>query len=157
MILIAPSQRRELLRRTRTVAVVGASGNRLRPSYTVFSYLRRQAEFTVTPINPSLTDIDGITAYPSLRAYAAEHGPPDLVDVFRKPSDVAGVVEEAIAVHAPAIWFQYGVINDAAIALADGAGMDVVVDRCLKVEHARFVGGLSMAGLNSGVITSRRP
>ncbi|MBV9028293.1 MAG: CoA-binding protein [Candidatus Eremiobacteraeota bacterium] len=157
MILTAPSQRRELLRRTKTIAVVGASGNPLRPSYTVFSYLRRQPGFSVTPINPSLTDIDGVTAYPSLRAYAAARGAPDLVDVFRKPSDVVGVVEDAIAVNAPAIWFQYGVINEAAIALADGAGMDVVVDRCLKVEHARFAGGLSMGGLNSGVITSRRP
>jgi uncharacterized protein len=156
MILETPSQRRELLRRSHAIAIVGASSNPLRPSYTVFSYLRRQPGFEVAPINPTIDAIDGIKAFPSLSAYAAEHGAPDLVDVFRKPSEVAGVVTEAIAVGAKAIWFQYGVINPEAIALADEAGMDVVVDRCIKVEHARFCGGLSTSGLNSGLITSRR-
>jgi uncharacterized protein len=156
MILETPSQRRELLRRSHAIAIVGASSNPLRPSYTFFSYLRRQPGFEVAPINPTIDAIDGIKAFPSLSAYAAEHGAPDLVDVFRKPSEVAGVVTEAIAVGAKAIWFQYGVINPEAIALADEAGMDVVVDRCIKVEHARFCGGLSTSGLNSGLITSRR-
>jgi uncharacterized protein len=156
MILETPSPRRELLRRSHAIAIVGASSNPLRPSYTVFSYLRRQPGFEVAPINPTIDAIDGIKAFPSLSAYAAEHGAPDLVDVFRKPSEVAGVVTEAIAVGAKAIWFQYGVINPEAIALADEAGMDVVVDRCIKVEHARFCGGLSTSGLNSGLITSRR-
>lgn len=156
MILETPPQRRELLRRSHTIAIVGASSNPLRPSYTVFSYLRRQPGFEVVPINPTIDAIDGIKAFPSLSAYAAEHGAPDLVDVFRKPSEVAGVVTEAISVGAKAIWFQYGVINPEAIALADEAGMDVVVDRCIKVEHARFCGGLSTSGLNSGLITSRR-
>ena len=137
MILETPSQRRELLRRSHTIAIVGGSSNPLRPSYTVFSYLRRQPGFEVAPINPTIDAIDGIEAFPSLSAYAAEHGAPDLVDVFRKPSEVAGVVSEAIAVGAKAIWFQYGVINPEAIALADEAGMDVVVDRCMKVEQDR--------------------
>ena len=156
MILATASQRRDLLRRTRTIAVLGASANLLRPSYTVFSYLRRQPEYRVSPINPTLQAIDGIEAFPSLAAFVAKQGPPDVVDVFRRPSEVVGVVNEAIAVGAKAIWFQYGVVNDEAIALADAAGMDVVVDRCMKVEHARFCGGLSTSGLNSGVITSRR-
>ena len=125
MILTRPSQIRDLLARVRTVAMVGASSNPLRPSYTVFSYLRTQTPYDVTPINPTLTEIDGIAAYPTLGAKA--------------------------------IWFQYGVINDEAIALADRAGLDVVVDRCMKVENARFCGGLSTSGLNSGLITSRRP
>ena len=155
MILASPAQRQELLARSKTVAMVGASANPLRPSYTVFSYLRTQRRFDVAPINPTIAAIDGVTAYPSLAAYAQERGAPDIVDVFRKPSEVLELTREAIAVGAKAIWFQYGVINDEAIALADGAGLDVVVDRCLKVESARFNGGLATNGLNSGLITSR--
>jgi predicted CoA-binding protein len=155
MILTTPSQRRALLEQIRSIAIVGASSNPLRPSYTVFSYLRRQPAYEVTPINPRIEQIDAIEAFPSLAAYAAERGGPDLVDVFRRPSELAGVVDDAIAAGAKAIWFQYGVINDEAIARADRAGMDVVVDRCLKVEHARFRSGLSTGGFNSGLITSR--
>ncbi|HYL28096.1 MAG TPA: CoA-binding protein [Candidatus Nitrosotalea sp.] len=156
MILTTPSERRGLLERIRTVALVGASANPLRPSYTVFSYLRRQRGYDVTPINPMLDAIDGVAAFPSLAAYAAERGAPDVVDVFRRPSEAVGVVKDAIAAGAKAIWFQYGVVNEEAIALADAADLDVVVDRCMKVEHARFCGGLSMGGMNSGVISSRR-
>jgi predicted CoA-binding protein len=155
VILTTPSQRRALLERIRTIAMVGASSNPIRPSYTVFSYLRRQPEYDVTPINPTLDAIDGVTAYPTLVAYAGERGAPDLVDVFRKPSELVSVVDDAIASRAKAIWFQYGVINEDAIARADAAGLAVVVDRCVKVEHARFHGGLSTSGLNSGLITSR--
>ncbi|MBV8067955.1 MAG: CoA-binding protein [Candidatus Eremiobacteraeota bacterium] len=155
MIVTTPSQRRELLRNARTIAIVGASANPLRPSYTVFSYLRRQREYDVTPINPALEQIDGIKAYPSLIAYAAERGVPDLIDVFRRPDALVGTVKEAIEISASSIWFQYGVINEDAIALADAAGMNVVVDRCMKVEHARFSGTLSTSGLNSGIISSR--
>jgi uncharacterized protein len=156
MILTTPAQRRALLERARTIAIVGASSNPLRPSYTVFSYLRRQPGYVVTPINPAVESIDGVKAFPTLAAYTAEHGPPDVVDVFRRPSEVLAVVDEAIAVKANAVWFQYGVINEEAIARADRSGMDVVADRCMKVEHARFSGGLTTAGFNSGLITARR-
>jgi uncharacterized protein len=156
MILLQPSERRALLERTKTVAMVGASANHLRPSYTVFSYLRTQSPFDVTPVNPTIESIDGVKAYPSLAAYAAERGAPDLVDVFRKPGELIAVVNDAVAAGAKAIWFQYGVVNEEATRLADAAGLDVVVDRCMKVEYARFHGGLATAGLNSGVITSRR-
>ncbi|MGZ3496433.1 MAG: CoA-binding protein [Vulcanimicrobiaceae bacterium] len=156
MILDTVCARRDLLDRSKTVAMVGASANHLRPSYTVFSYLRTQGKFKITPINPAISEIDGIKAYPSLAAYAAENGPPDIVDVFRKPSEVVGVVRDAIAAGAKAVWFQYGVINQEAIELADRAGLYVVVDRCIKVESARFNGGLSTTGLNSGLLTSRR-
>ena len=156
MIARTPSDRQALLSTVRTIAVVGASPNALRPSYTVFSYLRTQTPYEVTPINPTVEAIDGVRAYPSLAAYAAERGAPDMVDVFRKPSDAVAVVEDAIAAGARAMWFQYGVVNEDAITMADAAGMTVVVDRCVKVEHARFDGGLSTSGLNSGVITSRR-
>jgi predicted CoA-binding protein len=156
VILTTPEQRRELLAQVRSVAMVGASANPLRPSYTVFSYLRTRSPYAVAPINPTIDQIDGVKAYSSLQAYAKAHGSPDVVDVFRKPSELVAVVNDAIAAGARVIWFQYGVINNEAIALADKAGMDVVVDRCMKVEHARFSGGLSMSGMNSGVITSRR-
>lgn len=156
MILDTPSQRRALLDRSRTVAMVGASANTSRPSYYVFSYLRTKGKLDVVPINPAITEIDGVRAYPSLAAYAAERGAPDIVDVFRKPADAAQVTREAIAAGAKAIWFQYGVINDEAIRLADEAGLDVVVDRCIKVESARFDGGLALGGMNTGVLTARR-
>lgn len=156
MILNTVSARYDLIARSKTVAMVGASANPLRPSYTVFSYLRTRTPFDVSPINPALTEIDGIKAYPSLEAYAAEKGAPDIVNVFRKPSELVAVTRDAIDAGAKAIWFQYGVINGDAIKLADEAGLDVVVDRCLKVESARFNGGLSTNGLNSGLITSRR-
>ena len=155
MILTRPSERRALLERSKSVAVVGASANALRPSYTVFSYLRTQTPFDVTPINPSISEIDGVAAYPSLEAYAKERGAPDIVDVFRKRSEVVELTRKAIAIGAKAIWFQYGVINDEAIKLADDAGLDVVVDRCMKVEYARFHGGLATSGLASGLLTSR--
>lgn len=156
MIAGTVSARRQLLANSTSVAVIGASANPLRPSYTVFSYLRTQTPFAIAPINPTIAEIDGVPAYPSLTAYAQEHGAPDIVDVFRKPSELVPIVQEAIAVGAKAIWFQYGVINDEAIRMADEAGLCVVVDRCIKVEWARLHGGLSTSGLNSGLITSRR-
>jgi predicted CoA-binding protein len=156
MILTTLAERRTLLARAKTAALVGASNNPVRPSYFVFSYLRTKGVLRVTPINPAIDAIDGVRAYPSLAAYAAENGPPDIVDVFRRPDAAAGVAREAIAIGAPAIWFQYGVVDPAAIALADAAGLDVVVDRCLKVESARFDGGLAIGGLNTGLISSRR-
>jgi predicted CoA-binding protein len=156
VILETVSQRRALLARSRTVAMVGASPNPTRPSYFVFSYLRTKGVLDVYPINPATKAIDGVAAYPTLAAFVAEHGAPDIVDVFRKASDAPSVARDAVAAGAKAIWFQYGVINDEAIRIADEAGLDVVVDRCIKVESARFDGGLSIAGLNSGLISSKR-
>jgi predicted CoA-binding protein len=156
VILTTVAERRALLARAKTVAVVGASNNPVRPSYFVFSYLRTKGKFRIAPINPTIAAIDGVRAYPSLAAYAAENGPPDIVDVFRKPAEAPAVSREAIAAGAKAIWFQYGVINEEAIALADDAGLEVVVDRCIKVESARFDGGLAIGGLNSGLISARR-
>lgn len=156
MILETIAQRRALLDRSKTVAMIGASPNPTRPSYFVFSYLRTRGRFQVAPINPTIEAIDGVKAYPSLTAYASQNGAPGIVDVFRRPDQLMPIVEEAIAVGAPAIWFQYGVINEDAIRRADAAGLDVVVDRCIKVESARFDGGLAIGGLNTQLITSRR-
>jgi uncharacterized protein len=156
VILETAAERRALLDRSRTVAMVGASPNPTRPSYFVFSYLRTKGKLDVTPINPATAEIDGVRSYPTLAAYVAERGAPDIVDVFRKASDAPQVARDAIAAGAKAIWFQYGVVNDEAIRLADEAGLDVVVDRCIKVESARFDGGLSLGGMNTGVLTAKR-
>jgi predicted CoA-binding protein len=131
---------RALLTRSATIAMVGASANPARPSAGVFHALRRFPNFMVTPINPALDAIDGVAAFPTLDAYAGAHGAPDIVDVFRNPADAPQVARDAIAVGARSIWFQLGVVNEAAIAAADAAGLDVVVDRCLKVEAARLLG-----------------
>jgi predicted CoA-binding protein len=155
MILKTPEQRRELLDSVRTIAMVGASANPLRASYFVFRYLITHG-YDVRPVNPAYESIDGVKCYPTLAAYAAENGPPDVVDVFRKPAETPQVARDAIAAGAKAIWFQYGVINDEAIRIADDAGLMVVVDRCMKVEHARFSGGLTLSGMNSGVLSSKR-
>ncbi|GAC1571279.1 MAG: CoA-binding protein [Candidatus Elarobacter sp.] len=136
--------------------MVGASANHTRPSYFVFSFLRTRGKFDLAPINPTIQAIDGVRAFASLAAYAAEHGAPDIVDVFRKPDEAPQVAREAIAAGAKAIWFQYGVINEEAIRIASDAGLDVVVDRCIKVESARFDGGLALGGVNTGVITAKR-
>jgi predicted CoA-binding protein len=156
MILTTVAERRALLARARTIVLVGASANPLRPSYFVFSYLRTKRRYEIAPINPGLADIDGVRAYPTLEAYAADNGAPDIVDVFRRTEAAPEVARETIAVGAKAIWFQYGVVNADAIAMADDAGLDVVVDRCIKVESARFDGGLAIGGLNSGLISARR-
>jgi predicted CoA-binding protein len=156
MIVATAAQRRALLDRSQTIAIVGASNNPNRASYFVFSYLRTRTRFTIVAINPMLPEIDGLPSYRSLAAYAEQHGAPDIVDVFRRPSELLAVTQEAIAIGAKAIWYQYQLIDAEAIALADQAGLDVVIDRCLKVETARFNGGLSIGGLDSGVITSKR-
>lgn len=155
MILRTPAERRELLERTKTVFMVGASPNHVRPSYFVYRYLLSHG-FEVYGVNPNAASIDSDVCYPSLAACAQAHGAPDVVDVFRRKEEVVAVAREAIAVGAKAIWFQYGVVNEEAIRIADEAGLSVVYDRCMKVEHARFHGGLTMTGMNSGVISSRR-
>ena len=155
MILTTPSQRRALLSRSHNIAMVGASANPQRPSYFVFRYLRTHG-FDVRPVNPSYAEVDGVVSYPDLAAYKAVHSAPDIVDVFRKPSETPQIARDAVAVGAKAIWFQYGVINPEAIRIADDAGLDVVFDRCMKVEHGRFDGGLTVSGMNSGLITAKR-
>lgn len=155
MIADTPAKRRAILDRSHLVAIVGASPNPQRPSYFVFRYLRTHG-FEVYGVNPKYAEIDGVKCYPTLADFAREHGPPDVVDVFRKPSETPPIARDAVAVKAKAIWFQYTVINQEAIRIADDAGLDVVYDRCMKVEHARFSGGLSIAGMDSGVLTARR-
>jgi hypothetical protein len=136
----------------RTVALVGVSANPIRSSNFVASYLVR-TDFVTYPVNPMYDEVLGLKAYPSLRDLPE---PPDIVDVFRKHSEIPGVVEEAIEVGAKVVWLQLGLRHDEAARMAVDAGLKVVQDRCLKIEHARFAGGLHLGGFDTGVITSRR-
>jgi predicted CoA-binding protein len=148
--------RLEILSRYRRVAMVGLSSNPYRPSHFAAIYLLTQG-YEVTPINPGEREILGRKSYPSVTALAEVNpGAIEIVDIFRHPADVPPVVEEAIEVGAKVVWMQLGVINEAAARRAVEAGLDVVMDRCMKIEHARFFGGLNTIGLNTGVVTSRR-
>jgi predicted CoA-binding protein len=152
----APSaaERRKLLRRTRTIAVVGASADPAKASNFVLSYLRSgSADFELWPVTPKGGEVLGLKAYTSL---AELPGVPDVVDAFRPPAALPGVAEEAVAIGAGAFWAQLGLHSDEAVKIAHEAGLDVVTNRCLKIEHARFAGGLHLAGFDTGVISSKR-
>lgn len=146
-------QRLALLRATRSIAMVGVSANPSRPSFFVANYLLASTDYDVHFVNPMAAEILGRPVYPTLAALPAV---PDMVDVFRRPDDVPGVLDEAIAVGARSFWLQLGLWDDDVATAAEAAGMTVVMDRCLKIEHARFHGGLHRAGFDTGVITSRR-
>lgn len=155
-IIDTAAARLEILSRYRNIAMVGLSANPYRPSHFAAIYMLAEG-YDVVPVNPRNDEILGRKSYPSLTALAeATTEPIEIVDIFRKPSDVPPIVEEAIAVGAKVIWMQLEVINEAAAAMAVAAGLDVVMDRCVKIEHARFHGGLNLIGLDTGVITARR-
>jgi hypothetical protein len=134
------------------VALVGVSANPLRSSNFVTTYLVRTS-YEIYPVNPAYPDVLGIPTYPTLADLPEA---PDIVDVFRRPEHLPGVVEEAIEVGAKVVWFQLGLRHEEAAARAREAGLQVVQDRCLKIEHARFAGGLHAAGFNTGFISSQR-
>ena len=150
-------ERLALLRRPRSIAIVGASDKPERASYFVATYLLSSTTFDVYFVNPVLAEagkqILGHRVYATLEDLPVV---PDLVEVFRKAADAPGVVANAHAVGAKAVWLQLGIWNEDAAALAESHGMDVVMDRCVKIEHARFHGGLNLAGFNTGVISSKR-
>jgi predicted CoA-binding protein len=146
--------RLRILDSTRTVAVVGASANPARASFFVATYLLSSStDYTVWFVNPRETSILGRPVYPTL---ADLPEPPDLVDVFRRASDLPTVAEEAAAAGARTFWAQLGLVHDEAAQLAHRAGLAVVMNRCLKIEHARFAGGLHLAGFDTGVISAKR-
>ncbi|GAA4464668.1 CoA-binding protein [Phytohabitans houttuyneae] len=141
-----------VLRTAGTIAVVGLSSNPLRASYFVGYYLKRHG-YRVVPVNPRETEILGETCYPSLRDVPV---PVDVVNVFRAPDALPGIARDAVAIGAKALWCQYGVINSDGTRIADEGGLTVVVDRCLKVEHARYAGRMHWLGFNTQRITSVR-
>lgn len=152
-ILDSARDRLALMRRTRSVAIVGMSPNPARASNFVATYLIANTDWTLWFVNPRETVIYDQPVYPTLDDLPAT---PDMVDVFRRADELPSVVDETVAAGAAAIWFQLGLVHDAAAATASDAGLEVVQDRCLKIEHARFRGGLHTAGFDTGVIDSRR-
>jgi predicted CoA-binding protein len=146
-------ERLALLRRSRSIAIVGASDNPARASFFVATYLLSSTDYDVWFVNPRVESILGHPVYPSLSDLP---GAPDIVDVFRRPDDVPEVLDEALAVDAKALWLQLGITHEESAQRAYAAGLDAVMDRCVKIEHARFHRGLHYAGFNTGVITSRR-
>ena len=146
-----PRERIEILRRYKRLAIVGLSANPYRPSHFVGVYMKA-AGYEIFPVNPREREILGRPSYGSLR----EVPPPvEIVDIFREAAAVPGLVEEAIEVGAKVVWMQLGVIHEEAAERAREAGLAVVMDRCVKIEHARFCGGLNTVGLNGGLISSR--
>jgi hypothetical protein len=141
-----------LVRSARTIAIVGLSPNPLRPSNFVGVYLQRQG-YRVIPVNPRESEILGERAYASLVDVPERI---DIVDVFRQPDAVPAIAREAVAAGAGALWLQFGVISPEGAAIAHAGGLAVVMDRCLKVEHARTLGRMHWLGFDTGTITSRR-
>jgi len=145
------AERFRILQQYKRVAIVGLSANPQRPSHFVAVYLRQHG-YEVTPVNPREKFILGRPCYPSLRDVLP---PLEIVDIFREPAAVPAIVDEAIECGAKVIWMQLGIINEPAARRARDAGLAVVMDRCIKMEHARFRGGLNQMGLNGGLISSR--
>lgn len=141
-----------VLHGARTIAVVGLSGNELRASHFVGYYLKRHG-YQVIPVNPREPQILGETSYASLRDVPV---PVDIVNVFRAPDALPGIARDAVAIGAKALWTQFGVINAEGARIAEEGGLTVIVDRCLKVEHARYVGRMHWLGFNTQRITSVR-
>src|SRR5436190_23897272 len=146
------AERLRILERYRRIAMVGLSSNPFRPSHFAAIYLLSEG-YDVTPVNPREQRVLGRQSYASLTAIP---GPVEVVDIFREVAAVPEIVEEAIAVGAKVLWMQLGVVHEAAAERAREAGLEVVMDRCMKIEHARFFGGLNTIGMNTAVITSRR-
>ncbi len=148
------AERKRILDDTRSIAIVGASSNPSRASNFVITYLKSSVcNYRLYPVNPRETEINGLTVYPSLDDLPEV---PDLVDVFRRSDDCPDIAREAVAVGAKTLWLQLGIESEEAAEVASAAGLDVVMNRCVKIEHARFAGGLHLAGFDTGVISSRR-
>ena len=144
---------RRILRECRVLAVVGLSAQWHRPSYFAAKYMLEHG-YCVIPVNPQYPEVLGQKCYKSLRDISEKV---DLVDVFRKTADVMPVAEDAIAIGARVFWQQLGVKNEAAAARCHAAGLETVMDRCVKIEHARLFGGLNWVGVNTRVISAKRP
>jgi predicted CoA-binding protein len=144
---------RNILDSYKTVAMVGLSGNWYRPSFFAAKYLLEHG-FQVIPVNPNYQEILGQKCYPDL-ASIPQHV--DIVDLFQRSDQVLQFVQPIIDMQAKVLWLQLGIINEEAAAQAEGAGLQVVMDRCMKIEYARLFGGLSWMGVNTGIISAKRP
>ncbi|NEM90781.1 CoA-binding protein [Galbitalea soli] len=152
---VGPSakQRLGILRKAKSVAIVGASPNAARSSYFVGTYLQQSSDYRVYFVNPNADTILGQKAYPDLASLPEV---PDIVDVFRKGSDIPSVIDDVVAVGAKTIWVQLGIWNQDAAIYGESKGLTVVMDRCIKIEHARFHGGLHLLGFDTGQISGRK-
>ncbi len=144
---------RRILSEVKTVAVVGLSANPVRPSYFAAKYLQQHG-YRVVPVNPAYDEVLGEKCYAKLDDIPEKV---DVVDVFRRPSDAPAIAGEACAIGARIFWLQLGVISNEAVQIASQCGMEVVMDRCMKIEHARIFGGLNFVGINTNVISAKRP
>ena len=144
---------RRILKNNHTIAVVGLSADWYRPSYFAAKYMQEHG-FRIIPVNPKYDEILGEKCYPNLKAIPEAV---DIVDVFRKPDDCVPIAEDAVAIGAKVLWLQLGVVNEEAVHVAMAGGLEVVMDRCVKIEYARLFGGLSWFGVNTKVISARRP
>ena len=144
---------RRILRESKVIAVVGLSADWFRPSYFAAKYMQEHG-YRVIPVNPKYPEILGEKCYRSLSEIQQ---PVDIVDVFRKTADVMPIAEEAIRIRAKVLWQQLGVRNEEAAAKARAAGLETVMDRCVKIEHGRLFGGLNWVGVNTKVISAKRP
>ena len=147
------AQLRRILKENHTIAIVGLSADWYRPSYFAAKYMQEHG-FRIIPVNPKYTEILGEKCYPDLKSIPEKV---DMVDVFRKSADCAPIAKEAVAIGAKVLWLQLGVENDEAKAIADSGGLEFVQNRCVKIEYARLFGGLSWFGVNTRIISSRRP
>jgi len=144
---------RRILKTNHTIAVVGLSADWYRPSYFAAKYMQEHG-FRIIPVNPKYDEILGVKCYPNLKAIPE---PVDIVDVFRKPDDCVPIAQDAVAIGAKVLWLQLGVVNEEAARVAEAGGLEVVMDRCVKIEYARLFGGLGWFGVNTKVISARRP
>lgn len=144
---------RRILKTNHTIAIVGLSADWYRPSYFAAKYMQEHG-FRIIPVNPKYDEILGEKCYPNLKAIPDAV---DIVDVFRKPEDCVPIAQDAVAIGAKVFWMQLGVINEEAARVAEAGGLEVVMDRCVKIEYARLFGGLSWFGVNTKVISARRP
>ena len=144
---------RRILRENHTIAVVGLSAKWHRPSYFAAKYLQAHG-YRVIPVNPAYDEVLGERCYPDLASVPEKV---DIVDCFRRPEDTPELAAQAVEIGARVFWLQLGVINEQAAGIAREAGLDVVVDRCIKIEHGRLFGGLNWVGVDTGVISARRP
>ena len=148
---------RRVLGEARTIAVVGLSADWYRPSHFAAKYMQAHG-YRVVPVNPRYPEILGEPSYPDLRSIPEPlRGRIDIVDVFRKPADALPIARQAVEIGARTLWLQIGVINEEAWRFAEEAGLTVVMDRCVKIEYARLFGGLNWMGVNTGLISARRP
>jgi predicted CoA-binding protein len=146
-------ERLKILQKAKSIAIVGASPNSTRSSYFVSVYLLQSSNYRVYFVNPMVDEILGQKSYKSLADLPEV---PDIVDVFRKGSDIPSVIDEVVAVGAKTIWVQLGIWNQDAAIYGEEQGLTVIMDRCIKIEHARFNGGLHLLGFDTGVITARK-